>query len=149
MLNVRNKVTDMENKKMSKVYTVEILALFEIQLKHVFSSVEINNSGRTITDTFDHIILEITGNFSSFSIDIDFESAKRRRQDNTYKLTGSIKRCYEFPEEYINECELIDGVDDSNLEDMKLAVNYACEQSGYELTIIHFEWADDYVIEEN
>lgn len=139
-----------ENKKQvkAKVYGVEILALFEIQLEHHFSDDEIQYSGGLITDTFDHLISEIEEAFSSFSIDVYFQSAKRRRKDNIYKLSGSIKRCYEFPEEDLYECELVDGADDIQLNDMKLAVEHACEHGGYELTLLHFEWADDEVIDE-
>jgi len=130
-----------------KTYTVEILALFEIQLDHHFSNADIQDAGGLITDTFDFLISEIVDDFSSLYIDIEFESAKRRRKDNIYKFSGSIKRCYGFPERDVYECELVDGVSDMQLDDMKIAVESACDMSGYELNIVHFGWADDEVIE--
>ena len=32
---------------------------------------------------------------------------------------------------------------------MKLAVDAACEQSSYELTVVNFNWADDEIVEED
>lgn len=133
-----------------KNYGVEIWASFELQLSHQFSELDIRNSGGLITDTFDDLILEIADGFNSFSIDISFESAKRRRQDESYKLSGSIKRCYEFSEKDVDllEGELVDGAFDSQLQDMKLAVEDACDNSGYELSIINFNWVDDEIVDE-
>ena len=132
-----------------KAYTVEISVLFEIQLEHHFSDIDIQNSGRLITDAFNDLIVEIENHFSSNFIDIYFESAKRRRKNELYNFTGSIKRCYEFSEQDIDGGELVDGVFESQLEDMRLAVETACDMSGYELTIINFSGADDEVIDEN
>lgn len=133
-----------------KTYNVDILANFELQLAHQFSDDEIQKSGGLITDTFDDLILDIEGDFSSNFIDIYFENAKRRRKDELYKFTGSISRCYEFSEQDVDllEGELVDGVFDSQLHDMKLAVEDACDNSGYELTVIHFSWADDEIVDE-
>jgi hypothetical protein len=141
--------TVMENTKKAKLkqYSVNIIASFELQLKHHFSDVDIQESGGLITDTFDTLIFEIEDDFSSIDIDIYFNSAKRRRKDDIYKLTGSIERCYIFSELDIDiDCEeLIDGVFDNHLQDMKLAVEYACNMR-YELTVINFNWFDDEVI---
>jgi len=129
-------------------YNVEILALFDIQLVHHFSDVDIKKSGGLISDTFENLIYEIEDIFSSLSVNINFESAKRKRKDDTYKLNGSIQRCYGFAEKDIYECELIEGAGESQLDDMKLVVEEACDMSGYELNITHFSWADDEVIDE-
>jgi hypothetical protein len=144
-----NQVENINQAKI-KTYIVEILASFELQLEHHFSEADIKNAGGLITDTFDDLILEIEDNLSSLSIYINFESAKRRRKDDIYKFSGSIERCFEFPEEDVDlfEGELIDGVFEDQLHDMKLAVEDACNDSGYELTVIHFSWADDEIIDE-
>ncbi len=131
-----------------KNYGVEISALFVIQLEHFFSDAEIQSSGGLITDAFENLISEIEDYFSSLSIVITFDSAKRRRNDGLYKFSGSLQRCYKFIESDIDESELIDGVFESQLSDMRLAVEEACGMSGYDLSIIHFAWADDEVIDE-
>lgn len=137
-----------KNQVKLKTYTVEILALFELQLEHDFSDVDIQNSGGGITATFDDLLSEIEDDFTSLFININFDSAKRRRKDDIYKFSGSIKRCYGFSERDVCECELVDGVSDSQLNDMKLAVVSACDISGYELTLVNFCWADDEVIDD-
>ena len=43
---------------------------------------------------------------------------------------------------------LVDRADKTQLNDMKLAVEYAFEYCGYELTVLNFELADDEVIDE-
>ncbi|PKH07470.1 hypothetical protein [Moritella sp. Urea-trap-13] len=137
-----------ENTKQAtpKNCSVNISASFELQLKYHFSDVEIQESGGLITDAFDNLIFAIEEDFSSISIDIYFESAKRRRKDNTYKLTGSIERCYLFSENDIDDDEeLFDGVFESELQDMKMAVEHACGM-GYELIIINFNWIYDEVV---
>ncbi|NRA60896.1 MAG: hypothetical protein HRU25_08275 [Psychrobium sp.] len=110
---------------------------------------DIKNADGLITDTFDSLISEIEDDFSSISIYINFESAKRRRKYELYKLSGSIERCYEFQERDVElfEGELIDGVFESQLLDMKLAVEGACDNNEYELTVIHFNWADDEIMD--
>lgn len=137
------------NQAKIKTYIVEILASFELQLEHHFSEADIQNAGGLITEAFDYLISEIESDFSSLSIFINFESAKRRRKDDIYKFSGSIERCFEFPEQDVDlfEGELIDGVFEGQLHDMKSAVEDACNDSGYELTVINFSWADDEIIE--
>jgi hypothetical protein len=133
-----------------KTYNVDILASFELQLSHQFSDIGNQSSGESVKETFDDFILEIEDNFSSNFINIHFESAKKIRKDDLYKFTGSIERCYEFSEQDVDllEGELIDGVFDNQLHDMKLAVETACDQSGYELYVINFNWADDEIVDE-
>jgi hypothetical protein len=137
------------NQAKIKTYIVEILASFELQLEYQFSDVDIKNAGGLITEAFDYLISEIESDFSSLSIFINFESAKRRRKDDIYKFSGSIERCYEFSEQDVDlfEGELIDGVFESQLHDMKLAVEDACHNRGYEFTVLNFSWADDEIIE--
>jgi hypothetical protein len=137
------------NQAKIKTHIVEILASFELQLEYQFSDVDIKNAGGLITEAFDYLISEIESDFSSLSIDINFESAKRRRKDELYKFTGSISRCYEFSEQDVDLLggELVDGVFDSQLHDMKLAVEDACHNRGYALTVLNFSWADDEIVE--
>ncbi|MFC3034476.1 hypothetical protein ACFOEE_18370 [Pseudoalteromonas fenneropenaei] len=139
------------NKEKPKIYTVEILASFELQLVHQFSDTDIKNAGGSVNDTFDDLIQEVEESFSYSSISVCFESPKRRRKDGKYKLSGNITRCYEFPEGSVDllEGELVDGTFDNQLNDMKLAVEDVCNNSGYEFTIVYFDWADDEIIEVN
>ncbi len=144
------KPTDDSREVKQKTYNVDILASFELQLAHQFSDIDNPSSRELITDTFDDLILEVEDSFSSNFINIHFESPKKIRKDNLYKFSGNIERCYEFSEQDVDlvEGELIDGVFDNQLHDMKLAVEAACEQSGYELAVINFNWADDEIVDE-
>lgn len=134
-----------------KTYPVEILASFELQLAHQFSDITTRRSVELITDVFDDLILEVEDVFSSMSIDVSYEGAKRIRKDGLYKFIGNIKRCYEFLEQDVDllEGELIDGTFDSQLNDMRLAVETVCEQSVYHFTVLNFNWADDELLCEN
>lgn len=144
------KPTDDSREVKQKTYNIDILASFELQLAHQFSDIDNQTPGELITDTFDDLILEIEDSFSSNFINIHFESAKKMRKDDLYKFSGNIERCYEFSEQDVDlvEGELIDGVFDNQLHDMQLAVEAVCDQSGYELAIINFNWADDEIVDE-
>ena len=133
-----------------KTYPVEILASFELQLVHQFSDITTQSSAELITDVFDDLILEVEDVFSSMSIGVSYEGAKRIRKDGLYRFIGNIKRCYEFSVQDVDLLagELIDGTFDSQLNDMRLAVEIVCEQSGYELTVDNFNWADDEIVNE-
>lgn len=133
-----------------KTYPVEILASFELQLAHQFSDITTQSSVELITDVLDDLILKVEDVFYSMSIDVSYEGAKRIRQDGLYKFIGNIKRCYEFSVQDVDllEGELIDGTFDSQLNDMRLAVEAVCEQSGYQLTVDNFNWADDEIVNE-
>jgi len=134
-----------------KTYPVEILASFELQLAHQFSNITTQSSAELITDAFDDLISEVEDVFSSMSIDVSYKGAKQIRKDGLYKLIGNIKRCYEFSVQDVDlfAGELIDGTFDSQLNDMRLAVEAVCEQSGYQLTVLNFNWGDDELLCEN
>lgn len=133
-----------------KNYSVEIRAQFDLELDYQFSLNDLSHAENVIASAFENLGSEIHNEFESIiggDFYTEFSSSSRRRKDNTYKLTGSFSHCFEFEEKDIDGDELIDGAFDNQLEDMKLILNNAIDEVSYDLTISHFVWIDDEVIE--
>jgi len=128
------------------IYVVEILTLFDVIITHSLVE-EMEDADGDIPMAFENLADGIQQEFSERNIQIYLDCVNKINAENSYKLSGSIKRCYEFDEKGVDGDELIDGTFDIQLKDMKSEVEGVCDTSCYDIILEHFDWADDEVIE--